>query len=190
MKNGSLLAAVVFLAACGSAPKPAPQVATTQTTAAPAAAKEEKSALEMWAEAKVKKEEAAAPKAKAEAQDPLAMSDDGDTALIPKVEKTPAKELRGKGRGDLQAGFGIVRAATTYEEATKKLEKRLGKPTWTENGTKRIWIAREGGKCHRLVLAADGSVEVESAAMNEERQLTATARQNACTGEIKRGVSK
>ena len=192
MKTASLLA-VVLLTACASAPKPAAVAAQPQTettAAAPVAPKDEKSTLEAWAESKVKKDEAAMPKAKSEAMDPLAMNDDTESSMIPKVEKTPAKELRAKGRGDLQAGLGLVKSSATAEEAAKKITARLGKPTWVENGNKRIWIARDGNKCHRLVLDADGSIEIETAALSDERQLTATARQNACTGDIKRGVSK
>ena len=40
----------------------------------------------------------------------------------------------------------------------------------------------------RLVLEADGPAEIETASKTEWRMLTATARQNPCTGEIKRGI--
>lgn len=193
MKTAPLFA-VVLLSACVSAPKPAPSAATTETTGAPIAQsegeKETKSALDAWAESKVKSEEASLPRPKTEAMDPLAMNDDTEASFIPKIEKTPGKQLRAKSRGDLAAGVAIVNRSASVDEAAQKLTARLGKPTWIENGTKRVWIAKEGATCHRLVLDADGSVEMDSAKVDEERQLTATARQNACTGEIHRGVSK
>jgi len=71
----------------------------------------------------------------------------------------------------------------------RKITARIGKPSWTENGNKRIWIAADGQSCHRLVLEADGSVTSETASKNEWRMLAATAQQNACSGEIKRGLT-
>ena len=81
-------------------------------------------------------------------------------------------------------------------ETTKKLTKRLGKPTWTESpkgshAKRRVWVANaKNNQCHRLVLEADGALIVETMKRDDWRMLTATARQNPCTGEIKRGLTK
>jgi hypothetical protein len=98
------------------------------------------------------------------------------------------ERLGGKSRGDLDAAIGLVKSASTVEEAQKKLTVRLGKPTWTENGQKRVWVANDGSRCHRLVLEQDGSVSVDTAAKSDWNMLSALAKQNACTGEIKRGT--
>jgi hypothetical protein len=177
---------VVGVVACGGAPKPA--VATTTITAAPVLKEDSRSAAERWAESKMDKEIAETKKQPREALDPLSESGALEAASIPKVELTPAKELRGKSRGELDAAIGVVKSAATVDEAAKKLVARLGKPTWIENGQKRVWVANDGARCHRLVLDADGSVEVQAATRSESIMLTALARQSACTGEITRGV--
>ena len=51
-----------------------------------------------------------------------------------------------------------------------------------------VWIARDGKQCHRLVLDADGQMDVESVPTTEWRTLSALAQQNACSGEIRRGM--
>lgn len=179
--------------ACGSAQSPS----TTRTTSAaltvePADAPAEKTSAEKWAEEKVLADakNAKAKGEKKEGGDPLAMNDALEDSSIPKVEATPAKELRGKSRGDLDAALALVKTESSVDGAAKKLTVRLGKPTWTENGSRRIWVAAAGAQCHRLVLEADGTVEVETASKNEWRMLAATAKQNPCTGEIKRGIDK
>ena len=129
-------------------------------------------------------EKAAAPK---ESLDPLAVGGDLEAASVPAVVVTPAKELRPKSRGDLDAAMGLLKNASTPEGALKKVTARLGKPTWIEGGKKRVWIAKDGRSCHRFVLDADGQADLESATTTEWRMLTANAKQSACTGEIKRG---
>ena len=104
-------------------------------------------------------------------------------------EMTPAKEVRAKSKADLYAGVAVMRSATTVDEAAKKITQRIGKPTWTENGQKRIWVVMAGNKCHRLVLTPDGEANVEEASKKEWRGLSALAQQNPCTGEIKRGIA-
>lgn len=122
--------------------------------------------------------------------DPLAVDGALEDASIPKIERASAKELRAKGRSDLDAGMALVKSSSSVDDAVKKLTVRLGKPTWTENGARRIWVAAAGAQCHRLVLEADGSVEIETASKSEWRLLAATAKQNPCSGEIKRGIDK
>lgn len=185
----------LFVLGCGSSQAPATakttSAALTVEPSSPAAAPE-KSAAEKWAEEKVAadmKNAKAAGEPK-EAGDPLAMNDALEEASIPRIERTPAKELRKKGRGDLDAAIALVQTESSVDGAANKLAARLGKPTWTENGTRRIWVAPAGAQCHRLVLAPDGTVEVETASKNEWRMLAATAKQNPCTGEIKRGIGK
>lgn len=119
--------------------------------------------------------------------DPLAVDSALEAASVPKVEITPAKELRGKSRGDLDAAMRLLDGASTPEAAVKKITARLGKPTWIENGKKRVWIAKDGKSCHRFALDADGQAEIETAPGSDWRMLSATAQQNACTGEIRKG---
>lgn len=191
MKTGALLS-IVFLAACGST-QTAEQTRTTSaalTVEASPNAKNAPSAAEKWAEDKVKEEEKNAKRSGVTAKggDPLAMNDALEDSAIPKVEMTPAREVRGKSRGDLDAAMGLLKSESSVDGAAKKLTVRLGKPSWTEDGSKRIWVAAAGAQCHRLVLEADGTAEIETASKSEWRMLTATARQNPCTGEIKRGI--
>ena len=163
MKRLALLVAV-SVAACASTPPPKPPEKVTTTSAA------------------LVKEE---PK---DNGDPLAVGGALEAASIPKIEQTPAKELRPKSRGDLEAAMAIVRSESTVERAVKRVTARLGKPNWTEDGKKRVWIAKDGKGCHRFVLDADGQADIDSAPASEWRMLAATAQQNACTGEIRRGV--
>jgi hypothetical protein len=194
MKTGALLAAALLplsLLACGSAQT------TSQTRATSAAlsveAPEQKATpteAEKWAEQKVR-EEAQKAKGSGVAQkggDPLAMNDALEESNIPKIELTPAREVHGKSRGDLDAAMKMLENESSVDGAAKKLTMRLGKPSWTENGKKRVWVATAGAQCHRLVLEADGTAEVETASKTEWRMITATARMNPCTGEIKRGI--
>ncbi len=175
MKRLSLALLALSISACASAPKP-PVENTTTTSAALTKADESKPAAK-----------AAEPEAK-EALDPLGVGGALEAASIPKIEQTPAKELRPKSRGDLEAAMALVKNASTLDVAVKRVTQRLGKPTWIENGKKRVWIAKDGKGCHRFVLDADGQVDLESAPATEWRMLSALAQQNACTGEIKRGV--
>ncbi len=120
--------------------------------------------------------------------DPLAVGGALEAASVPKIERTPAKELRPKTRADLAAAMAIVDASSTVDGAVKRVTARLGKPTWIENGKRRVWIAKDGKGCHRFVLDADGQADLETASASDWRMLAATAQQNACTGEIRRGV--
>ena len=195
----------LVLVACASAPKPEPTATSSAalTSAEPTDANANadakgKSAAEEWAEKKIAadaetaKKEAREPR---EALDPLAMGSELEESSIPKTEITPASQVRAKSPGELNAALGVVKSESSVDGAAQKLTQRLGKPTWTEspkgseNAKRRVWVANTGAKCHRLVLEADGSVEVESASKTEWRMLTASARQNPCTGEIKRGIT-
>ena len=191
MKTGALLFTLIVVG-CGST-QTAEQTRTTSAaiTVEPSQ-KNAPTEAEKWAEQKVK-EEAQKEKAKtsgvtAKGGDPLAMNDALEESNIPKIEITPAREVRGKGRGDLDAAMALLKSESSVDGAAKKLTVRLGKPSWTENGTKRVWVAPAGAQCHRLVLEPDGTAEIETASRNEWRMLTATARMNPCTGEIKRGI--
>ncbi len=161
---------LLVLAACGGAP----QVGVTTPNAATVAPP-------------VPKEDARVKETTPEALDPLNVGGSLDAASVPTIAKTPAKELRPLGRGDLEAAMKLLGGSATPEAALKKLVARLGKPTWTENEKKRVWIAKDGKNCHRFVFDSDGQADFESAPASEWRMLSATARQNACTGEIKKG---
>lgn len=191
MKTGALLFALLVVG-CGST-QTAEQTRTSSsalTVEASPASKNAPSEAEKWAEQKVKEEAAKAKSSGVAAKggDPLAMNDALEESNIPKIELTPAREIRAKGRADLDAAMSLVSGETSVDGAAKKLSVRLGKPSWTENGSKRVWVAAAGAQCHRLVLEADGTAEVETASKSEWRMLTATARMNPCTGEIKRGI--
>lgn len=180
---------VLALAACGGASKP--HVETVSTTSAALTAQGEqapagKTSAEQWAEAKIAKENVA-PKRAADGLDPLSEGAALEAAAIPKIERTDKKQLRAKSRGDLDAALSVMKSASTVDEAVTKLTARLGKTTWVENGTKRVWVAPEGARCHRLVLEGDGSVHVETVAKSDAIRLTTTVKQDPCTGEIERG---
>ena len=197
----------VVLVACASAQKPEPTASSSaaltsaegaSTEASSNANTSSKTAAETWAEKKIApdaetaKKEAREPR---EALDPLAMGSDLEESSIPKTEITPAGQVRAKGPAELNAALGLVKSESSVESAVQKLTQRLGKPTWTEspkgaeNSKRRVWVANGGATCQRLVLEADGSVELETASKSEWRMLTASARQNPCTGEIKRGIT-
>jgi len=98
-------AALSMTAACASTPKPA--VSTTSTTSASLSKDDGKTAAERWAEQKVAAEEKVAPSApvKAEATDPLA---DADDTSLPKIEMTPAKQVRAKWSQEFNAAMRMV----------------------------------------------------------------------------------
>ena len=119
--------------------------------------------------------------------DPLAIDGAFEAAAVPNVVQTPGKQLRPKSRGDLDSAMALLKNESTPEGALKKVTARLGKPTWIENGKKRVWIAKDGKSCHRFVLDTDGQADVETAPTTDWRMLSALAQQNACSGEIRRG---
>jgi hypothetical protein len=199
MKPASLLVCAfsLSLVACGSSQKPADAPtgssksalsSSSSSSSEESAEPKTKTAAEEWAEKKVQAD-TNAKTAPRESGDPLAMNSDVEAASIPKIDMTPAKELRAKSKGDLYAAVALMRSATSVEDAAKKITGRLGKPTWTENGQKHIWVVTAGPKCHRLVLTPDGEANVEDASKTEWRGLSALAQQNPCTGEIKRGIA-
>jgi hypothetical protein len=176
--NRALLVAIAapfVLAACGGA-TPVGVTVPSAASVPPPVAKEDGT----------RAREAIGP-AEKESLDPLSVGGSLEASAIPTVVKTPAKELRPLSRGELDAAMKILEGAGSPEAALKKIVARLGKPTWTENDKKRVWIAKEGKNCHRFVFDADGQADIESAPGTEWRMLAATARQNACTGEIKKG---
>jgi hypothetical protein len=201
MKLASL-AGIVGLALTACACSSAPPVTPTGTSSAALTSAETsdksgggKSAAEQWAEKKAAAEAASVKTAPRETSDPLAMNSELEESSIPSTEITPASQVRAKSPGELNAAVGVVKSETSVDGAAKKLTERLGKPNWSEapksamNAKRRVWVAAAGGQCQRLVLEADGTVEVETASKTEWRMLTASARQNPCTGEIKRGIS-
>ena len=167
----SLLLCLSFglLVACGGSPAPV-GVTTPSSAAIPAAPK------------------AVAVEAPKESLDPLAIDSKLEASCVPTVVQTPAKELRPKSRGDLASAMALLKNESTPEGAVKRVTARLGKPTWIENGKKRVWVAKDGKSCHRFVLDADGQADVETASATDWRMLSALAQQNACTGEIRRGA--
>jgi len=187
MKTLRLLAAVpvcLVVAACaGGAPAPAVSVTSANAGALPGPAKTDEASKPAPEASKAEAGEAT----KKASHDPLAIDAELEAASIPTVELTPKNQLQARSRGDFDAAVTTLANETSLEGAVKKLVARLGKPTWVEGGKKRVWIAKDGKSCHRLVLDADGQAEVETAPQSEWRMLTALAQQNACTGEIKRG---
>jgi hypothetical protein len=170
MKTGARLWLCLPLALVACARSPKPSESPTSSSAA------------------LTNAEMPARKQEAEALDPLSVGGALEAASVPKIEQTPAKELRPKTRGDLEAAMAIVKNESTVERAVKRVTARLGKPTWIEDGMRRVWIAKDGKGCHRFVLDADGQADLESAQATEWRMLSALAQENACTGEIRRGV--
>lgn len=170
---------VLGLAACAAAP-----VGVTVPSAAdvpPPAAKEDAR------QARPVEVPAPATDEKKESLDPLSVGGSLEASAVPNVVKTPAKELRPLSRVDLDQAMKVLEGAGDPDAAVKKLVARLGKPTWTENDKKRVWIAKEGKACHRFTLENDGQADIETAPATEWRMLSANAKQNACTGEIKKG---
>jgi hypothetical protein len=103
---------------------------------------------------------------------------------LPKIVVTPASQLRRKTRTDLERALAAAGHEATVDAAARRLVKRLGKPTWTEDNDKRVWVAVQGNACHRLVLRADGGMDIDGAAKNDWIMLSPVVRQNPCTGEI------
>lgn len=188
-------ASLVFLAsfglgACGSAQGPSPSSPAEK-------AESGKTAAEEWAERKaiVEAEQVRHARRDPRSADPLAMNSELEESAIPKTDITPKSQVRAKSPGELNAAMSDVKAASSVEGAAKRLTARLGKPTWIESpkgqekSKRRVWVSRVGNQCHRLVLDSDGTALVETASQTEWRMLAATARQNPCSGEIKRGLS-
>lgn len=170
----ALASSSLVFAACGGA-TPVGVTVPNAATVAPPVAKED-----------ARSKEVIGP-AEKESLDPLSVGGSLEAASVPTVVKTPGKELRPLSRGDLDSAMKILEGAGSPEAALKKIVARLGKPTWTENDKKRVWIAKEGKACHRFALDNDGQADIETAPATEWRMLSANARQNACTGEIKKG---
>jgi hypothetical protein len=177
------LSVVGSLVGCASTPP----ASAPSTTAAVAQAADVAPAQTPSADPKAALEAAPRASAPGESFDPLAEGAAFEAANIPKVEATDKKLLTAKSRQDLDAAFTAAQAASSVDEAVTKLTTRLGKATWVENGTKRIWVAVDGPRCHRLILEGDGSLHVETLAKTDVVRLTATVRQDPCTGAIERG---
>lgn len=181
------------VAGCASAQKP--EATATSSAALTSADSNGPTAAERWAEKKVAAEAATMKAAPRDSFDPLGMGGDLEESSVPQIEITAAGQVRAKTPAEINAAVAAVKAASSVEDAAKRLSARLGKPSWTESmkgaeGSKRrIWVALSGAQCQRLVLEADGSVEVESAMRSDWRMLAASARQNPCTGELKRGLT-
>ncbi|MFO0679456.1 MAG: hypothetical protein U0169_23215 [Polyangiaceae bacterium] len=123
--------------------------------------------------------------------DPLAVNGALEESTVPKVVLTPAKDVKKKSRFDLDGALSAAKSAKTVDEASSVITKRVGKPSYVEaEGQRRVWIAPDGTKCHRLVLDSDGSLELETAASNEWKSLSMAAKQKLCSGEIKKGSGK
>ncbi len=199
----SLLVSICVLGAvaCG---KPEPKTATAETTAADVAAPEghdeagrSKNNADKSDLGKPEATEGAKAQAAADAKstdnkptsgDPLAVDASLEAGAVPTIERTPAKELRAKTRGMLEAAMKAAQSAKDVDGAVKMIVARVGKPTWTEKGQRRVWVSAEKTQCHRLVLETDGSLELETQPASEWKMLSALTKQNACTGEIRRGI--
>lgn len=184
MKTPALSVLALVLVACGS-PKTPADAEKVETTSAALTVPQEKQAE---AEPKAPEPGEAAPAAGAapKALDPLA--EDDSIASIPKIERTPAKEIRARSRGDLEAAMALAKRTSTLDAAAAAITKRAGKPSWIENGQRRVWVAKDGARCHKLVLDTDGSLDLETAQASDWKMLSAMTQQNECTGEIKRGM--
>jgi hypothetical protein len=195
----SLLVSVCVLGAiaCG---KPEPKTATAETTAAELAAPEghdeagrsktstDKADLGKPESSQGAKADAKPGDAKPTSGDPLAVDASLEAGAVPTIEHTPAKQLRAKTRGMLEAAMKAAQSAKDVDGAVKMITARVGKPTWTEKGQRRVWVSAEKTQCHRLVLETDGSLELETQPVSEWKMLSALTKQNACTGEIRRGI--
>jgi hypothetical protein len=111
---------------------------------------------------------------------------DGAIGALPEIVFTPKGELRHNGAADLKDAFALATREAAPDAAAAKLVKRLGKPTWIENGQKRVWVVGDGKECQRLVLRADGSLDLDGALRTEWTMLSTFARQNTCTGAIEK----
>lgn len=121
--------------------------------------------------------------------DPLALDGVAEAATVPTVTRTPARELRKKTHADLDFAMKLAKKADTADQAAESITRRIGKPTWTEaDGQRRVWVAEEGTKCHRLILDADGDLELEEGPAGEWKTISAFAQQQFCTGEIRKGL--
>jgi hypothetical protein len=194
------------LVGCASTPK-IDSTALTAATVSPApkedsvTSADDRSGAERWADEKAKKDaerearEMRDAKKGSTALDPLEMGGEIEESSIPNVTLTPSAKQRAKTLGDLKAALGMVRETTTLEGAVKTFTDRLGPPTWvespkgSESAKRRVWVSPSGARCHRLVLEPDGTMDIDSASKTEPRMLSASARQNPCTGEITRGLS-
>jgi hypothetical protein len=202
----STLLVTFCLAGCASTPKTDATALTAGTLArgpkeASASEADERSGAERWADEQAKKDaerearEMRESKKGSTALDPLETGGEIEESSIPNVTLTPSGKLRAKTLGDLRAALGMVRETGTLEAAVKTFSDRLGPPTWVEspkgsdNAKRRVWVSASGSRCHRLVLEPDGAMEIDSASKTEPRMLSASARQNPCTGEITRGLS-
>jgi len=196
MKLLAFASSVVALTGCATALPPAPSAASPRpqaempaTEAAPeAATNAAKGAAAASLPGALSTGAPADPAAMASVLDPLAVDGITEAATIPEIVHTPAKELRRKSRADLDAALTLAKQAPSVDAAVDALVKRLGKPTWTEAGQRRVWVAPETGRCHRLVVDSDGAVELEVAPAGESKMLSAAARQKLCSGEITRGL--
>jgi hypothetical protein len=174
MRMHVLLVPCIAVAACATAPKK-PPVAETSTSSA---------AVESIAPAPARPAPARDLSPGDTSGDPLGM--DGAVGALPEIAFTPRRELRRNGVGDLKEGLAMATHEALPDAAATKLIKRLGKPTWIENGTKRVWVVGDAQGCQRLTLRGDGSVDFDGAPRAKWTMLSTFARQNACTGEIER----
>jgi hypothetical protein len=116
--------------------------------------------------------------------DPLGL--DGAVGALPDVVFTPRAELRRNGLGDLKEALSLATRESAPDAAAAKITRRLGKPTWVENGSKRVWVVGNGRRCQRLVLRGDGAIDLDGALRSEWTMLSTFARQNMCSGEIEK----
>lgn len=123
---------------------------------------------------------AASPKEATPVEQPAPAAEE---APLPKIDFTPANELRANTRAKFNSALASVKRMTNASTVTSTLTRTLGKPTWIENDTKRVWVTKDTD-CVRLVQQEDGSVDLEIMRFSESKMISPTKRQNLCTGEI------
>ncbi len=173
MKLVGTLACLVFVG-CASAPRAPAAELTAASVAQPAAPNAVTPAGDTATkEAVVSPAPSAEKPAAAESAEPL-----------PKIAFTPEAELRKNTKAKLEAALKSIKRVTTPAAAAAGLTSALGKPTWIEDETKKVWVATDNFGCSRIVLDEDGAVNFESMRSTESKTLSSTARQNLCTGKI------
>lgn len=126
----------------------------------------------------------AAPSGDITALDPLALGALEDNA--PKTVVTPTKSLRTLSRADLSAALAMGQRQSSVDAAVAAIKKRIGAPKWVEENRHFVWIAPAGGSCHRLVVDANGSLDIDTMPTTEWTSLTALTQRNECSGETRR----
>jgi glucose/arabinose dehydrogenase len=176
MKLGKVIACLM-LAGCGAAPSAPATSVTNNSASVPAAEGPSQPAT-------AAQPEAAKPAAPTATADQQAAADDAPE--LPKIVFTPPSELRTNTRAKLESALKSTKGQTTANGVASILTRSLGKPTWIENDSKRVWVANDATQCVRIVLHEDGSTDLEKMRTTESKNLARSVRQNLCTGQIEK----